>query len=35
MDKERVKLQNHYKDLKSYIDKDTADLIGKLMAPWG
>ena len=27
---ERLKLQNHYKDLKSYVDKDTADLIAEV-----
>ena len=33
MDKEkeeRLKLQNHFKDLKSYVDKDTADLIAEV-----
>ncbi|XP_063688179.1 myosin-3-like [Bolinopsis microptera] len=27
---ERLRLQNHYKDLKSYVDKDTADLIAEV-----
>ena len=28
--KERKKLQNHFKDLKSYVDKDTADLVNEV-----
>ncbi|KAL5250504.1 hypothetical protein ACHWQZ_G016293 [Mnemiopsis leidyi] len=27
---ERLKLQNHYRDLKSYVDKDTSDLIAEV-----